>query len=115
MARRYEHAHEESRQGRTTRGAAVLAGGALVFASLVAATSPAAAEDALPSPSFAAPSPVGDSGNVVGLVVEHSATSAARVGSAARSNSFGVAAATTTVEPGVSKITFDEPTDTTEA
>ncbi len=108
MARRYEHAHEESRQGRTTRGAAVLAGGALVFASLVAATSPAAAGDATPVPALTAPA--SDEATVSGLVVEHSspagASAATRVAAGAR---------ITASEAGTSTITFATPTSAEEA
>ena len=107
MARRYEHAHEESRQGRTTRGAAVLAGGALVFASLVAATSPAAAEDTAPVRTLAT---VDAEATVAGLVVEH--TSPAGVSSAARS---AAGAAVTESDAGSSTITFDEPATAAEA
>src|SRR5690606_1455621 len=108
MARRYEHAHEESRRGRTTRGAAVLAGGALVFASLVAATSPAAAGDATPVPALTAPA--SDEATVSGLVVKHSspagASAATRVAAGAR---------ITASEAGTSTITFATPTSAEEA
>ena len=115
MARWLEYAHDTTRFTRSARIASVVAGGALAFTTLVAASSTAAAGPPPDFPVVDLPSPP-QGAPVVGLVVEHIASGAARVGSAAQhANTFGLAASITDSEDGLSTITFDEPTSAAQA
>jgi len=115
MARWLEHAHDTTTYSRPARIASVVAGGALAFATLVAASTTAVADDATPTRVLEPPAPLHDDQAVVGLVVEHGVASADRVGSAAGTSTLGIAAAVSSTEPGLSKITFDQPTDIADA
>ena len=118
MARWLEHAADgTTTYSRSTRAASVVAGGALVFATLVGASTTAVATDDAPlAAARVAPEQAEPSGDavVVGLIVEHSGST--QTLGRAMAGPLGVEGADVTAkDAGTSLVTFDEPTDVAEA
>ncbi|NLF03756.1 MAG: hypothetical protein GX593_01910, partial [Actinomycetales bacterium] len=100
-----------------TRVSAVAAGGAMVLASLVAATTTASAEDpgTLSRDLSAAPSVEPSTTVVAGLIVEYAGRSSRLSQAAGAASAMGVSASVTARDEGVGVITFDETADVASA
>src|SRR5690554_6051514 len=107
-----------------TRAAAVTAGGAMVLASLVAATAPATADEGIGIPSSlagelsrstAVPTANPSETRVAGLIVEYSGSSSRLGAAAGAASSLGHEAEVTYEAAGEGVITFAEATDVAEA